>query len=80
MNQGQKQRPLTVFVTRPHKVVIIANEVITHKALITAYTTNIINVRFSTDSAMLKSTSRVIDSVAPATVTEGFPQSLSVLK
>lgn len=61
MNQGQKQRPFTVFVTRPHNVVIIAKDVITHKALITAYVINIMYVRFSIMLAMLKSTSSVTD-------------------
>lgn len=77
-NHGQKHNALIVFVTGPQSVVIMANDVITHRALITAYVIKNINKRFSTISALSKSTVRVIEVGTSAMVTVGFPHSLSV--
>lgn len=77
-NHGQKHNALMVFVTGPQSVVIMARDVITHRALITAYVIKNIYKRFSTISALSKSTVSVIEVGASAMVTVGFPHSLSV--
>lgn len=79
-NQGQKHKALIVFVTGPHNVVIMANDVIIHKALIIAYVIINMYVRSSTIFALSKSTSSVAETDASAIETAGFPHSMSIKK